>query len=160
MHVGVGYRYPTWQVTARRYEPNRTPIGSRQCINTNRTPTTHKPNQSSHKQQKANSLDTSTKVINSETQQTFKTMTSSHHEKKKVVVVGSGDKAHGLAHMYECNAHKESYDLVFTEPLQAKKVAPFNTFVSIESFPEALNNADICILAIPSECCNLLCETP
>eukprot|EP00970_Alexandrium_tamarense_P004338 scaffold723_cov298-Alexandrium_tamarense.AAC.10 len=77
-------------------------------------------------------------------------MTSSHHDKKKVVVVGSGDKAHGLAHMYECNAHKESYDLVFTEPLQAKKVAPFNTFVSIESFPEALNNADICILAIPS----------
>ena len=70
--------------------------------------------------------------------------------KKKVVVVGSGDKAHGLAHMYECNAKKGCCDFIFTEPLPTQVYAPFNEYVSIEPFPEAIKNADIVILAIPS----------
>lgn len=71
---------------------------------------------------------------------------------KKVVVVGTGDKAHGLARMYECHAKKEGiYKLVFTEPMPMKTFDPFSSgYVSIELFPDALANADIVILAIPS----------
>ena len=68
----------------------------------------------------------------------------------RVVVVGTGDKAHGLAHMYESNAKRGSVDLVFTEPLPTKSYAPFNQYVSVEPYPEALECADIVIIAIPA----------
>lgn len=73
----------------------------------------------------------------------------------KVVVVGTGDKAHGIANMFECNATKnEDYEIVFTEPLRTRSANTAPIFqqasAKIESFPEALEDADIVILAIPS----------
>ena len=68
----------------------------------------------------------------------------------RVIVVGTGDKAHGLANMYESNAKRGSVDLVFTEPIPTKSYAPFNQYVSVEPYPEALERADIVILAIPA----------
>ena len=76
--------------------------------------------------------------------------TSKRVDIKKVVVVGTGDKAHGIAHMYQCHAKKDGWcNLIFTEPLLTKKINPFNEFVSIEG-TECLANADIVILALPS----------
>jgi hypothetical protein len=40
--------------------------------------------------------------------------------------------------------------MVLTEPLPSKHVDPFNTFVSVEPYPDSLDNADIVILACPS----------
>ena len=74
----------------------------------------------------------------------------SKQDMKKVVIVGSGDKAHGLAHMYECHARKECWNLVFTEPLSTRVYTPFNKFVSVEPYPQSLENADVVMLAIPS----------
>eukprot|EP00804_Cyclotella_cryptica_P002900 CCRYP_021006-RA/>CCRYP_021006-RA protein AED:0.23 eAED:0.23 QI:80/1/1/1/1/1/3/1097/156 len=68
---------------------------------------------------------------------------------KRIVVVGTGDKAHGMANMYECYANKEHFTMVFTEPLQSKKMTAFNDSVSVEPFPKAIEACDICILAIP-----------
>ena len=73
-------------------------------------------------------------------------------EKIKVVVVGCGDKAHGLSRMYDLHANKMGqYQLVFTEPMPTKIIDPFDSdYVTIEHFPECLANADIVVIAIPS----------
>ena len=77
-------------------------------------------------------------------------MTANNTEKTKVVVVGTGDKARGLANMYQCNASKDIYQFVLTEPLPTRPLKPFNEYVSVEDFPAALEKADVIILAIPS----------
>jgi hypothetical protein len=47
-------------------------------------------------------------------------------EKDKVVVVGTGDKAHGLAKMYELHAKKdEHFKIVFTELIPTTWIDPF-----------------------------------
>ena len=73
-------------------------------------------------------------------------------EKTKVVVVGTGDKAHGLANMYDLHSKKDGhYKVVFTEPMPSKIIDPFDSdFITIEHFPECLATADVIILAIPS----------
>ena len=73
-------------------------------------------------------------------------------EKTKVVVVGTGDKAHGLARMYDLHSTKDDhYKLVFTEPMPTKMLDSFDSnYVTIEHFPECLANADIIVIVIPS----------
>mmetsp|Transcript_19099 Transcript_19099/g.31350 ORF Transcript_19099/g.31350 Transcript_19099/m.31350 type:complete len:455 (-) Transcript_19099:35-1399(-) len=73
-------------------------------------------------------------------------------DKIKVVVVGCGDKAHGLSRMFDLHANKMGqYQLVFTEPMPTKIFDPFDSdYVTIEHFPECLANADIVVIAIPS----------
>ncbi len=73
--------------------------------------------------------------------------------KTKVVVLGTGDKAHGLARMYDLHSSKRNgqYQLVFTEPMPTKNIDPFDSdYVTIEHFPECLANADIVLIVIPS----------
>ena len=71
-------------------------------------------------------------------------------KKKKVVVVGTGHKARGLAHMYQAHAKKEGWlELVYTEPLFANKVEPFDEY-ALGVYPDTLTTADIVVLCIPS----------
>ena len=72
-------------------------------------------------------------------------------EEKKIVVVGTGDKGHGLAKSYVLHSKKDShYKFVLTEPMPSKIIDPFNSdFITIEHFPECLANADIVLLCIP-----------
>ena len=72
-------------------------------------------------------------------------------EEKKIVVVGTGDKGHGLARMHVLHSKKDShYKFVLTEPMPSKIIDPFNSdFITIEHFPECLANADIVLLCIP-----------
>lgn len=73
-----------------------------------------------------------------------------NESEKKIVVVGTGDKAAGLAHMYLLHARKEGpIKLIFTEPTAKKIEEPFNEFVSIEAHPDALGCAHAVLLAIP-----------
>ncbi|KAL7541472.1 hypothetical protein ACHAXR_011754 [Thalassiosira sp. AJA248-18] len=77
--------------------------------------------------------------------------TSKNEGTNKVVIVGTGDKSKGLTHMYECHANKGGlFNVVVTEPLPLKRTEPFHNCISVEKFPEALGNADIVILALPS----------
>mmetsp|Transcript_20338 Transcript_20338/g.36723 ORF Transcript_20338/g.36723 Transcript_20338/m.36723 type:complete len:110 (-) Transcript_20338:1080-1409(-) len=44
--------------------------------------------------------------------------TSKRVDTKKVVVVGTGDKAHGISHIYQYHSKKDGWcNLIFTEPL-------------------------------------------
>jgi hypothetical protein len=74
-------------------------------------------------------------------------------EKDKVVVVGTGDKAHGLAKMYELHAKKdEHFKIVFTELIPTTWIDPFvlRLYIHVENFSECLANADVVIIVIPS----------
>ena len=59
-------------------------------------------------------------------------------EEKKIVVVGTGDKGHGLAKSYVLHSKKNGhYKFVLTEPMPSKIIDPFNSdFITIEHFPE------------------------
>ena len=70
-------------------------------------------------------------------------------EDKKIVVVGTGDKGHGIERMYDLHSKKNGhYKFVLTEPMPSKTIDPFSSdFVTIEHFPECLANADISFCA-------------
>ena len=72
-------------------------------------------------------------------------------EDKKIVVVGTGDKGHGIERMYDLHSKKNGhYKFVLTEPMPSKIIDPFSSdFITIEHFPECLANADIVLLCIP-----------
>lgn len=71
---------------------------------------------------------------------------------KNCVIVGTGDMAHGLAHMFSCNSSSSSFNLVVTSPKVTDNLngSTFHaTNVNLKSFDEAIAFADILILAIP-----------
>jgi Predicted dinucleotide-binding enzymes len=71
---------------------------------------------------------------------------------KNCVIVGTGDMAHGLAHMFSCNSSYSSYNMVVTSPKvnDGLNGSAFHaTNVTLRSFDEAIASADILILAIP-----------
>lgn len=79
-------------------------------------------------------------------------------EPTKVLIVGTGDAANGLAHMYSLFGNKNDgamYELFAAEPLQYSmktKMPEFlhKTGVPIVDFDEAILTADILILSIPA----------
>jgi predicted dinucleotide-binding enzyme len=67
------------------------------------------------------------------------------------VIVGTGDMAHGLAHLYSNNKSAFSgHTLEVTKPGLEKSGSFHNTGVPLGKFSEALDRADIVILAIPA----------
>ncbi|CAB9526512.1 Metalloreductase STEAP4 [Seminavis robusta] len=68
-------------------------------------------------------------------------------------IVGTGDMAYGLAHLYSNNNKFMLNTLEVTKPgLEMKEKRTFHdTGVSLGSFKEAIDRADIVILAIPAE---------
>ena len=56
-------------------------------------------------------------------------------EEKKVVVVGTGDKGHGIAKLYDLHSKKDGhYKFVLTEPMPSKIIDPFNSdFIRLSS---------------------------
>lgn len=72
----------------------------------------------------------------------------------KVVIVGTGDLAHGLAQLFKINFKKEIdsyYEIVATEPIENVDTPEFlQDSVPIIEFEEALTTGDMLLLAIPA----------
>ena len=78
-------------------------------------------------------------------------------ESTTVVIVGTGDSAHGLAHMYSLYGYTESpteYQVFATEPVQPETGGMprelHDTTVEIMDYSEAIKTADILLLCIPA----------
>ena len=78
----------------------------------------------------------------------------------KVVIVGTGDMAHGLANVYHCFGNKERFDVSVVEPLPGVELTTqyfHDTGVKIvanvvkDDIDEVLREADLVILAFPSK---------
>jgi prephenate dehydrogenase len=73
----------------------------------------------------------------------------------RVIIVGTGDMAHGLGNMFYCNGKTDNnYDVFATEPLPDENTGEFliseGDTIPILSLDEALQTGDMFIMCIPS----------
>jgi predicted dinucleotide-binding enzyme len=75
----------------------------------------------------------------------------------RIIIIGTGDMAHGLGNMYYCNGSKTNgqYEVFATEPLPDVNTGEFlianDDTIPIISLDEALQTGDMLIMCIPSK---------